>query len=221
MTKRHVILAVLITAALALIAATQNWFRADLDQTQLAVSQLEVSGQEANPGLVPLAIAAIASGITLTIVGKVFRVILGAIITLIGVGIVWLSMGFLGDPLKSANTRLSELTGLTGGVQLQYVTAHETTLWVWIAAAAGALLAFAGIAAVLRGGTWQAAGRKYDTHAHSGARSDSGRGGAGDNEHSAGTAAQASDHPDAERDRISDWDMLSGGDDPSEEQGEQ
>jgi uncharacterized membrane protein (TIGR02234 family) len=186
--KRTAVILALIAAVVALIAATQPWLHAKLDSSVSADTSLEVTGKEANEALIPLALAVLAASVALTIAARVFRIILGVIVTLLGAGLVWASVSHMVHPVQAASAELSTMTGLSGGSQFDLVQSHSSTVWPVIALIAAALAVFAGVVVLVWGNSWQAAGRKYETRI-----------------------------PSNEHDRVADWDMLSHGDDPSED----
>lgn len=188
-----------LAGAVALAAATQTWVVVDLLAGAAAFDRLEVSGQELNPSLSPIAIAGLASALALTIAGPVFRRVLGVLAALLGAGIVALGLLALIDPRAEAASAVATATGIAGDAQYELVRSVAATTWPSLAVAAGVLLATAGVLVLVLGGAWRAAGRRYQS-----------AGAVADGSATAGAAAG-----DAAPDRISEWDQLSDGDDPS------
>lgn len=191
MSKRIAITGLLIAGVLALASGTQPWVRVTLEQGISAQPNLAAAGNDANAALTPIAIAILALGIALTIAGKVFRYILAAIAVLLGVGLVWAGISGLANPIQGASIHLQELTGLTGGAQFEVVQGAVSTLWPYATVAAGALSIVAGVIVAVRSATWKTGGRKYEQN--------------------------SAQQPGQEPDRVSDWDMLTHGEDPSDE----
>ena len=178
-----------IVGGAGLLAGAQTWVSFMLDGTH----DIEpVTGHALNPALSPVAIAIVAAALALTIAGPVFRRVLGVLVALLGAGLVALTLNVVQAPLAAVSGRITEITGIAGGASTTMVVWSQVSAWVWVSLAAGLLAALLGVLVVLTGGRWATGGRKYD----SGAATKS-RGGAPD--------------------RISDWDALSDGDDPTAE----
>lgn len=181
---------VALAGAVSLMAGAQTWVSFMLEGTHTLESAI---GHDINPALSPVSIALVAAALALTIAGPVFRRVLGALVVLLGVGLVALTWTVLAAPLGSVSGAITELTGLTGGAAGSAVTWIQVSPWVYVNLVVGCVAVLLGAVIIVLGGRWRAGGRKYNT------------------EQVRGTATQ--DGPD----RISDWDSLSSGDDPSDE----
>ncbi|MBL3700144.1 Trp biosynthesis-associated membrane protein [Leucobacter luti] len=173
----------------ALLAGAQPWVSFMLDGTHEVVA---VTGHEINAALSPVAIALVAAALALTIAGPVFRRVLGALVALLGAGLIALSVDIVTAPLSAVSGRITEITGIVGGASTSMVVWSQLSVWAWVSIAAGAVAVLLGLVVLVFGGRWAAGGRKYDTTGATAPRS-------------GGT------------DRISDWDALSDGDDPTED----
>lgn len=202
-SKKLVVTGILLLAAVALIAATQVWLNIELSEGVSAQGALTVTGQQLSPPLAPMALALAALALALTIAGRIFRLVLGALGVLLGAGIVALTLGVLSAPLDAAAGKVTELTGIGGSdaTGIAVVASSQVTAWAAITATAGCLAALLGLAVLVWGRRWRSAGRKYETAS---------------NAASAAAADAAAEAQNPERDRISDWDALSDGADPSE-----
>jgi uncharacterized membrane protein (TIGR02234 family) len=198
-SKLWLLAAIALGGGLALYGATQTWVTLSLTEGAAAFGWLSITGQELNQSLSPIALAALAAALALTIAGAVFRRLLGALVVLLGVGIISIAATVLGDPVSAGLSRLDEATGLTGGAQLDLVTGSESSLFIVWTLASGAILAVCGVLVLVFGGRWKAAGRKYDSSAASAVVG-------------GGTPSHVTDEPD----RISDWESLNDGVDPSD-----
>lgn len=185
-----------VTGALALVSATQGWVTMQFIPGAAAVSALTVSGQDVNASLSPIAIAVLAAALALTIAGRVFRRVLGALLIVLGWGIAAIAVGVLSDPVQSATGRLAEITAITGSQQLELVRSHTISVWPFLTAVTGGLILLLGLVILVVSGRWRTAGRKYQS------------------------ASEAQSQPVAERDaapdRISDWERQNEGEDPSD-----
>lgn len=182
-----------LAGAAALFGATQVWVTLSLADGAAAFSWLAVTGQQLNASLSPIAIAALAAALALTIAGRGFRKVLGVLVALLGIGIAAIAATVLVNPVGAASGGLAEATGLTGADQLALVTASETSPLIMLTLGAGAVLALLGVLVLILGSRWKAAGRKYETD-----------------------ASRAPASRNNEPDRISDWEAMSEGEDPSE-----
>lgn len=194
--KTTLIMAVVVVGGLALLASVQPWVHVEFFPGVAAVEGIEVSGQKASPSVTLTSLAALASALVLTIAGKTFRRVIGGLIFLLGAGLAIVGAVIALDPFAGARSQVEEATGISGN-DTQYALVSEigVTFWPAVAATLGVLLALTGVLIMVFGGRWKSAGRKYDS---------------GDG----GTQPRA--RGVAEGDRISEWDALSDGDDPTD-----
>lgn len=187
--------AIVLAAALALLTSVQRWLDIKFFTGVASAESLSVSGQELSPALTLLALAALASALVLTIAGPIFRRVIGVLVAVLGGGLAAIGLLTVTQPLAGARAAIEAVTGITGDDQFGLVRATVVSAWPTVAGLSGIVLVFAGLWIVIFGGRWFSGGRKYQP-AEAGGRASS-RGAAGS-------------------DRISDWDALSDGDDPTE-----
>ncbi|GEM_PF-2048439 len=197
-SKLWLLAVIALASALALYGATQVWVTLRLADGAAAVDSISVTGQQLNQSLSPVAIAALAAALALTIAGRVLRHLLGALVALLGAGIVAITATVLSDPLAASSGRVAEVTGLAGSSNQALVTGTSIESFVPMTLAAGAALVLLGLLVTVLSGRWKVAGRKYE----------------------AAPKTRATAGSDAEPDRISDWESMNEGEDPSEEPGE-
>lgn len=186
--------AVALSGGVALVAATQPWVTLVLVEGAAAAGALQASGQDLNASLSPVAIAALAAALALTISGKIFRRVLGVLIAALGAGAIAVAVGVLADPVGAAAGRIAEITAISGADQQDLVQSSALSVWPLVTAVAGGALVVFGLLVVIVSGGWGAAGRKYESR----------------------TDAELPERAAAEPDRISDWERQSDGEDPSE-----
>jgi uncharacterized membrane protein (TIGR02234 family) len=191
-SKLWLLAGIAVTGAVALYSSTQVWVTLSLTEGAAAFSELAVTGQQMNQSLSPVAIAVLAAALALTIAGTVFRRVLGVLVLLLGAGLGAIAVAVMRDPAAAVAGRLGEATGLTGFAQAELIASVSVSPLVLVTLVAGALLLGMGLLVLVLGGRWKTAGRKYE--------SDSGR------------AKQQNEEPD----RISDWEALNSGQDPSD-----
>ena len=197
--KRTLVLLLLVGAAVILVASTQVWATFSLAPGAATVTEVAVTGQQTTPALMPIAIALIAAAVTLSIAGKVLRPILAIVTALLGGGIAVVCIGRVfgssADLVASAGAALSEVTGLGASDHTGIVVEAHQSVWPAIAAGAGLCVAIIAVIVCVVGRSWTTGGRRYESAAPR-------------------TAAGG------RTDRISDWDAISEGDDPSDDPAE-
>ncbi|MGO3147637.1 MAG: Trp biosynthesis-associated membrane protein [Leucobacter sp.] len=194
-SKSWLIGLIVIVGGAALLASVQEWLHVAFAPGVSVVQEITVSGQKISPALTLIALAALASALVLTIAGIAFRKVLGVLVALLGAGLATIGTTFALDPLGGARSQIEEATGIAGATHSGLVASFEASIWPIATAAVGVLLIVQGVAVVLVSGRWKSAGRKYDAV-----------------EGSQRKAARVV----AEGDRISEWDALSDGEDPTE-----
>lgn len=198
MTSKRVLLTSLLgLAVVLLVVATQNWFILHLEPGAAAINQVNVSGREAVPGLLPIGLAMIALAVTLMITGKIARYVLAAM-TLTFAVLLAISSGLaaFGDDAQAVQlgaAALYDVTGLGSSDHMALVASIERSVWPVLASVTAVLAAILGVVILMTHRHWKAGGRKYET-------------------------VKTSRAVPVETDRITEWDALSEGDDPSEEQ---
>lgn len=154
------LLAPIAVAGLALLAWTQAWVTATLDDGRSVMA----AGDAAAPALPALAIAALAIVAALALAGPVFRVVLGLLQSLIAAAILTSAALAVGDPVGAAAAAVTAVSGVEGAESVRALVTGSS-LSAWPAAALGAgilgLLAGAFIAATAR--RWPARVRRYDS----------------------------------------------------------
>ena len=195
-SKSTLILGLLVLAVLVIFASTRTWVEIALAEGTATVGTVSVTGQTAGTGVMPMGIALLAVSVTLALAGRVMRAVLAALSVLMGCWIAftsWVQVGFdRASLVATASTELSQVTGLGASEHLDVVRTATRTLWPTVSGAAGVVIAGLGIAVFIVGRRWKSGGQRYTS----------------------GVQAQPQG-PSAAPDRISDWDSLSDGSDPS------
>lgn len=177
-----------VAAAAAFLAWSQMWVTVMLADGRT----VGATGDAAAPAIPPFALAALALVGTLALAGVVFRVVLGILQSLLGLGIAVSGGLALADPLAAAAGPLTEATGVDGLVGIRpLVEALTTSVWPAVAIAAGGGAVVIGIGIALTASRWPQRTRRYD-------------------------AVRLAPTGGSDRvDRIDAWDALSDGDDPT------
>jgi len=186
------ILAGIVLAGAVLLAWTQPWFRLVVESPQGGTLPITAAGDVAAAPLSALSLASLAAMGALTIAGRVFRVVLGALQALLGASVALTAGTALSDPVRAAGSAVTDATGVDGAESLQALVDSSTaTPWPWVALVVGVLAALLGVAVVALAGAWPSSGRKY--------------------------SAVRLEPADPRSDPAAAWDSLSGGDDPTDE----
>lgn len=209
MTPRRVRLLALLSpalvAALALLAWTQPWVTATIEGG-LSVT---AAGDVAAPALPALSLAALALVAALALAGPVFRIVLGALLALLGTAIATSAALALGDPIGAASAAVTAVSGVDGDESVRaIVESAALTLWPSLALVAGILAVVAGVGMAVTARRWPERVRKYDAV----------RTIAVDDAPAIGRAEAldaADDGSSARSDRLDAWDALSDGRDPT------
>jgi hypothetical protein len=176
-------------SGLVLLAWTGEWFSLTLTADFADSPRLAIGGDVAAPALIALALAGLAPVAALAIAGPIIRVVLAVLEALIGVTVLLSAYAALSDPAGASASAVTAATGVSGQESVAaLVGAVETGAWPWLAVVAGVLMI--GYAAVLMAtvARWPASTSKYQAVRMAPAGGDS---------------------------RVSDWDSLTTGDDPT------
>ena len=198
--KLPAILGILAGSGLGLLAWSQTWFAVTLVDGAAAAgaTTLEVGGATASPAIAALALAGLALAGALAIAGPLIRIVLGLLAAVLGGCLVLAASLSSAAPVASVSGAVAEATGVAGADSTAGLIASITaTTWPVVAIAGGVLVVLAGVLVVATGRAWSTS-RRYG----GGARV------AADRTATAATSDRA----------VDDWDGLSRGDDPTEEE---
>jgi uncharacterized membrane protein (TIGR02234 family) len=189
--KLYSILAGLALSGIALLTYTQTWIHIHANSPQGGTIDVAAAGSQAAPALSALSFASLALFGAITIAGPVFRVILGALAFVLGGCIVLSAVLAVSDPIGSASTAITKVTGVDGHASIHtIVLGHSMTAWPWVALLTGLAMAVLGIAVVVTSKRWPASTRRYQ-------------------------AIRVID-PNAPADPVATWDTLTTGIDPTD-----
>jgi uncharacterized membrane protein (TIGR02234 family) len=145
LSLRNLIALELISSVLVLVALGRTWVVATYAETGFPAVNLSLSANELNATLNGLAVAAIASALGAIATRGIFRRVVGAVILLLGIGIVISTFSlsrnldqFVGEQFEQAVGR--EVSGWAG----------ETTNYAFVVIPAGILIALCGLAIMLK-----------------------------------------------------------------------
>ena len=161
--RREIGLAVLLClvgAFLVLVAAGRAWIELVVTSPLVDDRTLGVTGAELSPGVRALGLVGLAGVVAIAATRRTGRVVVGVLLLLVGVGVVALSVGVLGDAVVRAQ---DTLTVQEAGGALS--DDSRGTVWPYACAAGGLLLAAAGALVAARGRRWAALSQRYDAPA--------------------------------------------------------
>jgi uncharacterized membrane protein (TIGR02234 family) len=155
-------LAVVVGAVLVLLAVSQTWMTVAWAAPDYPQVRVRLDGGDASPVARACGYVALAGLVALVATRRSGRRVVGALLTLAGLGVV-VACGFfwwLGDVV--ADSALTHAAGESTLTASDVTTTVTTTPWPFLAAAGGALIIGAGAWALVRGPGWPALGLRYD-----------------------------------------------------------
>lgn len=189
-SKSMILLISVLLAGLALISWTQTWFTVTLNDPGTGLRTLIVAGDVSAPALSALALASLAATGALAIAGPVFRKILATLHLVLGACITLSAALAIATPVSAVAAAVTAATGVAGdGPVSGLIASIDAGAWPFIALACGVLIAVSAVVAFFGSSSWPHSGRKYQPVKFE--------------QDSTGDSA------------ISDWDSLSGGEDPT------
>ncbi|PPF85069.1 hypothetical protein C5E07_06175 [Pseudoclavibacter sp. RFBJ3] len=208
--KRGTLLAIVVGAGLAILAWSQVWFSFEVSLGAQTFAG-EVRGDVAAPAVMALALAALAVLAALALAGVVFRYVLGGLLTLVGAVLVLQSFVAVGNPAPAIAPEVTAASGLAGEQTIADAVAAGAVsvgFWPWLAVVAGAVLAFAGVLAIVTARRWPTSGRRFSTTSLEAADEMP--------ENGQPSGDVRADAPAGSDQRVEQWDALSHGDDPTD-----
>jgi hypothetical protein len=156
--KLPLLLAGLALAGLVFLAWTQQWLTVTLNDGTI----LSVDGSVAAPAASILALTCLVVFPALAIAGRVFRGILGALESLLGLTIAFSSVLAIAQPVSASASVVSTATGVTGHDSVAELVADAAlTPWPFVSLSAGVLLVIVGVLVIVTARRWPDSGRKY------------------------------------------------------------
>ncbi|MEV0279619.1 TIGR02234 family membrane protein [Streptomyces sp. NPDC050610] len=143
-------------AALALVASGRTWANGTAAVARGTVDQ-HASGQDITGMPGALAIVGLAALVAVFAVRRVGRIVVAALLTLCGAGVVAASAAGAFDT-AALQAKAAKASGLTNAT-IQDVS---STGWPWVALAGGVLLLLAGLLALRYGRHWPAMSGRYE-----------------------------------------------------------
>ena len=188
MRRRPVaIVSLLLAAGILLLAWSQPWFVLEVDPGSGVAETLVLAGDTAAPAIIAIALAVMAVALVLALAGPRLRILLAAVIGLLGVVAVATAIGVLNDPASVFEHVVSEATGLGGTGATDAITTATVMIWPFVAIIGGVATAILGAIIAVMSRQWRSTGRRYER----------------------GTVAVEPG------DSVAAWDAISGGDDPT------
>ena len=193
------------------IAWAQPWVVLTLDDGV----RIAAGGDRAAAVLPAIAVASLALTSALTLATARIRPVLGALLALLGALVVAVSLRAAGDPVATAASSVTALTGVEGENSVRaLVDTAALTAWPVIAAVLGGVLGGAGLVIAITSRRWPRRVERFDRPQYASPEGSAADGDALDRSTSAPSGTSAAS--DRQRDQsIGDWDALSDGRDPT------
>jgi len=208
-TKSLALLLVLATSAATFLGWSQEWSTLRIGGQSPAL--VPVAGSVAAPALSALALSSLALAGALAIAGRVLRVVLGILQTLIGATVALTAVAAVAGPVQAGEAAVTTVTGVAGSTAVaQLVVGWTTTPWGPVTLVAGLASALTGVLVAITGPRWPTGRSRYDAPGDEPVRRivpredpvaawDSLSGGADPTRREPGDAPQADGRPDAAR----------------------
>ncbi len=158
------VLGLLAAGALGLLAATQPWGSATLQDGR----ELAVAGQDVAGGMTTLSLATVALALVVPLAGPVWRIVLGALALLLGTLLAVHAGGARTGVADALAALVADATGLAGSAQQAELASTATTAWPVLGIAAGVLGAAAGAWVLATARRWPARPRRAARYERSG-----------------------------------------------------
>jgi uncharacterized membrane protein (TIGR02234 family) len=189
-SRRSIVLAALVMS-LALAGMTRaSWTTALASGFTGAEQTVDVTGQQAAPAVLALALVGAAAAIATTLGSRWVRFATGPVMIVVGAGAVISALGAQSDAVGASRSAVAEATGVVGGS-----VDAEPTVWPLLALIPAVLLVLLGVLVLAVGGRWPQRRSRYQRDA---------------------ARARAARDVDPTADPAAAWDALSRGEDPSE-----
>lgn len=201
--RRSAVLTVLAGGALLLVVSLLTWARGSAALTVGGTTTVQVTGAQGAAVVPSAALVVLAAGLAIGLAGRIARIIAAVAVALASLLALVAAVGFTTDPTPALLRAAGEVSGVP-----QLSDAIQITVWPVVAIVLAAVLTLVGGVLPFVMGTWYRVGVRYERDDRPRPAAPADQSGTGET-HGArppGPAAQ----------RISDWDALSRGEDPSD-----
>ena len=152
---RPLVVLIGLAASLALAGTTAlEWIRATAPDLTGTVIDVSVTGQEAAPGVLALALVGAAASVASALSSRWLRWVTGSVLLAAGAGAAVLALGTSLDPEAASRGGVARATGVLGG------EVHASAgNWPLLALVPAVLVAATGVAVLTVGGRWSSGSR--------------------------------------------------------------
>lgn len=189
--KSTVVLGTVLLGAAAFGTTTRTWLDVVLPQAAVETPDIAVAGSEAATAVTAFAVVALAAALASSIAGKVARWVISVVLLVAGIGVTYASAAVISDPAQGAAGAVGKAVGVSGSAGAEVTL----TAMPYLAAAAGVLIALAGVWLAVASRTWPVS-RRYAAQPATG-------------------AAEKTESTQPPIDDIDSWDRLTKGEDPT------
>ncbi|XVX21845.1 Trp biosynthesis-associated membrane protein [Actinomycetota bacterium] len=164
--KSSVVILGLLGSGLLIASGGREWITGTVSDAVLGASRVVAKGTEAAPGIVALALVALAAVIATVTSGGVVRRITRVLLGAAALG----AMAFAIRAVVSADSVLGSVSAKAVGRTGSLETHASVTAWPWLALLGGLLLLLATAGAALGSREWTSLGSRYDSPTEAGPR---------------------------------------------------
>lgn len=157
-SKRTVLALALVAAVIALVASGRTWITGTLNDGVLANNGVQVTGNQAVPGYVVIALVACAGLLAAATAGRIVRWPSAVVSLAASVSMLVLSCRTLADPASALKGRMTAVTGHNG----EAVARGEFTLWFWTAVFGAVLSLVASLLGLIGLRRWRGLSSRYE-----------------------------------------------------------
>ncbi len=157
--RRTALLITLAGAAITGLAAAQPWAAGTIVDPILGRQEITATGSAAAPAAMLLAVVAVAGVLAALLGGRVMRIVSGLAVVAAGLAVLLVAINIARDPAAALASLPGTATMGRVGIRPDDAAA---TLWPWLAAAGGALVASAGMLVVRGGPRWGTRATRFE-----------------------------------------------------------
>ncbi len=194
--KRFAVGVILLALALLGVVVAQQWVSLVLHAGAASAETLSVTGAQANAAMTPVLLAALVCVFVFAISRGAINYLLLLLLLLAGVAVSFFSAQVIADPLAAAHSAVVSSTAIT--VADNAVRSSGVTAMPYIAAGAGCVIALVALLQAVFG--------RFSAAVAAQSRED---------RYSRAADKRGAQPAVTDTDRVSEWDQLSGGSDPS------
>ncbi|MGO1389220.1 MULTISPECIES: Trp biosynthesis-associated membrane protein [Brachybacterium] len=147
--RRLTVLAATAASALLIGATRTTWTAATAPDLTGAAQSVAVTGADAAPAVLALAIVALAAALATSLSSTWVRFVTGPVLIASGLGAAWTAFAVHRDPVSASGSAVSSATGVVGSE-----LSATATVWPLLAVLLGLVLVVLGVVVLIAGRSW-------------------------------------------------------------------